>query len=286
MNLVFIAAAFLTKPKTAKNFGIACTLGIPVALFLARRFMYVDRAEYAVIWSLLPLLLVIGAGFLVRGPLKNVGAMRQQQVFLVLSVTAACNLIQYPFATPIYFCYVAPLVVLSATAIASNLQLAPKWALFGALCFGLSYVILVFTPSFVERMGKAYSPDPNTARLDLPRGGGLRIYPGNARLYEELYAVVKRHARGQYIYATPDCPEVYFLNGFRNPTRTLFDFDDDRPGRTERILAAIHAHDINLVVLNEAPLFSEKASRELRGALEREFPNQATVDSFEVRWKP
>jgi hypothetical protein len=286
INLAFIAAMFLTKPKTANAFGIVFTLGIPVALFLARRFKYVDRAEYAAIFTLLPVLVVIAAWLLVRGSLKNIGALGQQQVFLVVSVAAACSLIQYPYTIPVYFCYVAPLVVLAVVAIVSNLQAAPRWALFGALCFAFFYVVLDFTPGFIQPMGEWYSPDRNTATLSLPRGGGLRVYPGDARTAEDLYAVIKQHARGEYIYATPDCPQVYFLNGFRNPTRTSFDHRDDRPRRTERILSAIHAHDINLVVLNDAPLFSEKASAELRSALEQEFPNHATIDSFEVRWKP
>ena len=285
INLAFIAAAFLTKPKFANAFGVVLTLGIPIALLLARRSMYVDIKEWITFWSLLPLLLVIGSALLTFGPLKDIGAIRQQQVFLVLSVTAACNLIQYPYTEPIYFCYVAPMVALSAAAIVSNVRSAPKWPLIGALCFGLSYVVLVSTPSFIHKMGYGYSPDENIAKLGLPRGGGLHIYPEDARTAEDLYAVVKQHARGEYIYATPDCPEVYFLNGYRNPTRTLFDFQDDRPDRTERILSVIHAHDVNLVVLNNDPLFSEKASPELRAALEREFPNRADVDNFEIRWK-
>jgi hypothetical protein len=40
-------------------------------------------------------------------------------------------------------------------------------------------------------------------------------------------------ANGKLIDATPDCPEVYFLYGFRNPTRTLFDFGDEQAGRTD-----------------------------------------------------
>jgi hypothetical protein len=285
-NLVFIAAAFLTRPKVANAFGIVCVLGIPTAVFLAQRFKYIYRLEYTAIWSLLPFLLVIGLGLLLGGPLKNLGALRQQQVFLVLSVTAGCNLIQFPYSTPIYFCYVAPLLVLSGAAIVSNLKSPPRWALCSALCFGLAYAVFALTPSFIYQMGTAYSPDENTARLDLPRGGGLRIDPADARVFHELYAVIKEHARGEYIYATPDCPQVYFLNGFRNPTRTFWDFNDSRPHRTEQILATIHAHKINLVVLNDAPLFSERPSLELRRALEPEFPNHAAVGSFEVRWKP
>jgi Dolichyl-phosphate-mannose-protein mannosyltransferase len=286
INLVFIAIAFLTTPRVRKVFGIVCTLGIPAALFLAQKFQYIDRAEWAAIWNLLPILLVIGAWLLVRGSLKNTDAIRQQQFFLVLSVTAACNLIQYPFNIPIYFCYVAPLAVLSAVGVVSNVKSASGWVSFAAVCFGFLYVVLIFTPGFIEPMGEWYSPDKNVARLDLPRGGGLRVYPGNARLYEDLYAVVKQHARGEYIYATPDCPQVYFLNGFRNPTRTFFDFEDSHPDRTERILSTIHVHDINLVVLNERPLFSEKATLELRTALEEEFPDHVAVGIFDVRWKP
>jgi hypothetical protein len=98
--------------------------------------------------------------------------------------------------------------------------------------------------------------------------------------------VVVQHAHGGYIYATPDCPEVYFLSGFRNPTRTLFDFLDDENGRTQRILAAIHAHEVDLVVINLAPSFSGPVPQDLREAIEREFPEQTITGNFEVRWKP
>jgi hypothetical protein len=285
-SLVLIGAAFLTKPRLAKIFGIVCILGIPVAVFISRRFGYFDRAEWVTIWCFLPLLLVIGTGIVLRDRLKGDSVFRLQQIFLVLSVTAGCNLIQYPFVKPIYFCYVAPLIVLSTAAVTSTLHSPPKWLLFGALCFALSYVVFVFTPSFISEMGSAYSPDEDTALLDLPRGGGLRISPSEARVAEELYAVVKEHARGEYIYATPDCPQVYFLNGFRNPTRTFFDHFDFGPDRTARILATIHAHDINLVVLNDAPSFSDKVPLDLRADIEKEFPNHTSIDSFDVRWKP
>jgi hypothetical protein len=287
IDLLLLGTTFLTQPRVAKAVGIVVTLGMPVALILARINRYIDRAMWAAVWSLLPVLVVVGAGLLVRGSFKRVGAIRQQQIFLVLSVTAACSLIQYPYTIPIYFCYVAPFAFLSATAIVSNLHAVPRSSLLGALCCcSLLYVGLDVTPGFIEPMGEWYSVDRNVARLELPRGGGLRIYPGNARSYEELYGVVTKHARGEYIYATPDCPEVYFLNEFRNPTRTLFDYADDPAGRTQRILAAIQGHDVNLVVLNPSPLFSDKVPADLREALEREFPNRTDAGGFEVRWKP
>ena len=83
-----------------------------------------------------------------------------------------------------------------------------------------------------------------------------------------------------------DCPEVYFLAGRRNPTRTLFDFVDEPRGRTARIVSTIHAHNVQLVVLNREPHFSGAVPPDLRAALEEEFPNRADAGKFEVRWKP
>jgi len=206
--------------------------------------------------------------------------------FLVLSVTAACNLIQFPFSAPIYFCYVAPLAVLSATALISHLRQPPKWAVVGALCFCVLYVVFDVTPGFIHDMGWLYSPDRQVGRLTLPRAGGLRVYPRDVRTYEVLNEFLKGHVRGQYIYATPDCPEVYFLNGFLDPTLALSHPDYDPSRRTENILGAIRERDVNLIVLNGDPEFSGPVPIDLRTALEREFPNRAAADQFEVRWKP
>ncbi len=54
--------------------------------------------------------------------------------------------------------------------------------------------------------------------------------------------------------------KVYFLYGFRNPTRTLFDFFDEPTGRTERILELVHSKGVNLVVINREPAFSNPIS--------------------------
>lgn len=286
LNLILIAAAFLIKGRAEKAAATLFMMGIPVALLLAWKERYVDRAIWGAIWCLLPVMVVFGAVLLVRGSLhQRVDAILERKIFLVLSVTAACSLIQFPFTISIYFCYVAPLAFLAAAAV-SCLQEPPKWIAIGALCLGLAYVVLEVTPGFIEDMGEQYSPDKQVATLTLPRAGGLRVYPGQARIYEELAAILKQHARGEYIYATPDCPEVYFLNGFRNPTPTLFDLSDDPKGRTERILQAIRQHDINLVVLNAYPQFSPPVPADLKAALELDFPNRAQTGKFEVRWKP
>jgi hypothetical protein len=108
--------------------------------------------------------------------------------------------------------------------------------------------------------------------------------------YERIVGLVRRHARGAYIYATPDCPEVYFLSGYRNPTGTLLDFLDRDflaiPQRTDRILGQLRDHQVSVVVLLDDPQFSGPVPAGLRAALDRQFPDSAQVDDFEVRWKP
>ena len=291
VNLLFAAAVFLTRPRIAKAVAVLFFVGIPVVLFLARAQPYVNRAVWGTMWSFLPLVVVIGAALLPCWSMRDrIDVIEQQKLFLVLSVCATTNLIQFPFTMPTYYCYVAPFAFLSAVALFSYLQAPPKWSLIGALCFCLLYTALIITPGFILNMGEQYFPDEQTARLEGPRSGGLRVYPWEARTYEHLNAIVKEHSRGEYIYATPDCPEVYFLNGLRDPTQTLFHTNNDPSRRTQEILGAIRDHDVNLVVLNAHPQFVEPVPIDLRTELEREFPSYAAAGfayhQFEVRWKP
>jgi len=134
-------------------------------------------------------------------------------------------------------------------------------------------------------MGNIYAPDIQKATLALPRVGPLRIDSIDAKEYTDLARIVLEHARGPYLYCTPDCPEVYFLFGFKNPGRTLFDFFDERTDRTARILAGLRGHNVNLVVLNRIPTFSGQVPNDLKAALEQEFPNHAATLRFDVRWR-
>ena len=46
---------------------------------------------------------------------------------------------------------------------------------------------------------------------------GLRVFPDSGTTYERLGTVLAAHATGEFIYATPDCPEVTFFMGFETP---------------------------------------------------------------------
>jgi hypothetical protein len=247
---------------------------------------------FASTWTPLTILLPLAvlAAVVVLASYSRAGGIpfsRQQEVFLLMSVAAVCSLIQLPFAVGIYFCYVAPLVLLALLALFSTAEHPSRFLLGSVLAFYLAFVVFLVTPGFIYIMGNYYQPDPQTQRLNLARGGGLRVSPQEAGEYEQLIPLVQQHAgASDFIYAGPDCPEVYFLAEKHNPTRTLFDFFDEPAGHTARILAAIEAHHVEVVAILVRPEFSPPMSPELVSELRREFPNSTDVGRFEVRWRP
>jgi len=218
--------------------------------------------------------------------LPDSAASPQDCAFLVLSSAASCSLVQFPFSKATYFCYVAPLVLLSVVAVLSVVPKPSPGLVAGVYLFCFLYMVFDVTPGFLYQMGKKYSRNKQTAPLNIDRSGGLRVLPGLAVEYKALTTLIAAHVSGDYIYATPDCPEVYFLAGRRNPTRTLFDFMDDPEDRTQRILDAIQSHEVSLVVFDRDPKFSGPVPPDLRAALEQRFPASAKTNLFEVRWKP
>ena len=133
----------------------------------------------------------------------------------------------------------------------------------------------------VQRLNPILNPPAQTARLTLSRVGGLSVYPEQAHLYQELIPVILAHAVGAYTYATPDCPEVYYLSGLLNPTRTQYDFFDDTENRTRRILGILENHNVNVVVINEEPAFSQPVPAALLEALDERFTHSTDIGHFE-----
>ena len=211
--------------------------------------------------------------------------VRRQQLMLLICVTATCSLIQFPFSAPIYFCYVTGLWILALLALFSTLKDPPRLLLGSLLCFFLLFAVLRVKPTFLYFMGIQYQPDTQTRTLSLPRAGALRVDAEDAETYESLIPLVQRHAAGGFIYAAPDCPEVYFLSGLGDPSGILFDFFDDPANRTERILKTIERNAVNVVVLNNSTYFSRPIAADLREALTTRFPNSTAVGRFNVRWK-
>ena len=235
---------------------------------------------------LLQIVTVLGAALLVAGAAAR-PSLRRQRLMIVAAALAMFSLIQFPFAAPIYFCYLTPLLALGALAVTRELELPSPAVPAALVATFLAFAVVRMHPGFLYNVGIGFARYQPLAPLPSGRGGDVRILAGSSAEYSKLVDVVRSHAGSDssYIYAAPDSPEVYFLTGLRNPTRTMYDFFDDQEARTPRLLAALRTHDVKVVAINRAPEFSLKVDGELRTALEREYPLSTAVGVFEVRWR-
>lgn len=207
----------------------------------------------------------------------------QQRLAAVFAVTALCNLVQFPYSPPIYFCYVAPLVVLMATALYAYVRPVRRVIPATVLAFYLIFAVVNVNTATVFNMGERFRPYPETRPLSLA-GAGLDVEMKEWDVYTKLIPLVRARGRGEYMWASPDCPEVYFLSRLRNPTRTLFDFFDDTTNYTARTLRALDERKITVVVLNRYPPFSRPLGNDLIAGLEQRYPYGTDIGPYNVRW--
>ena len=153
-----------------------------------------------------------------------------------------------------------------------------------------AFAVLLVTPGAMVGMGfRAESNHPNV-KLELPRGG-LRIKPDDAVLYGALIPELISRAGSGGIWAGPDAPEVYFLGGFKNRTRALFDFlgnvTTERSTSPNSNVAAFlrSIEGVTAIVINGNPNFSPPLPAELIDSLRARFPEGHAVERFELRWR-
>jgi hypothetical protein len=282
--VLFAYGRFLAGRTTRVHIiGLIVVLGAYLVATGTNPFLYRD------VWyaarSALPVLVLIGIVVLAKP--REVDAespLLRSRTMLLLSISAVFTLVQFPFSAPIYFCYVAPLVALLATGLLSRARPMAFAVPAAVMLFFIAFAVMRVNTGTVYTMGLWYQPYPQTAALGLPRGG-LDVPAGEAETYKLAVNVLQQHARGEYTWASPDCPEVYFLSGLRNPTRSVFDFFDDESGRTARILAALDQHRVTAIALNSTPAFSPRVSGDLLAELARRYPFAETVGKFQIRWE-
>ena len=212
------------------------------------------------------------------------GTDRRRVMFLAAATLAWISLNQFPFAAPIYFCYVTPLAVVAAVVAANDVSAlrrhtAVAWAVM-LLIFG----VVSANRGFINTLGFRHEPQQLDTALNLPRGH-LTIRASEADVYRRLIFAIQQRLGGGELIAGPDCPEVYFLAGLLNPSGTVFDFltaDPAAPGRNEDDGPWSKG---NVIVLNHEPQFSRAPSESLSARLRREFPNGEEIGHFEVRWR-
>jgi hypothetical protein len=260
------------------------TLFLVSCFFFRRPYILVFEAALGTIPVLTVGVVALLCGLFRR---KESDSLANQQIVLLLSVTGLCSLIQFPFSVPIYFCYVAPLAILTVAAVISNLPRAVGLNSYLAVVFLGLFAVLVARPGFLGSLGFSDHSDEQTASLTLPRAGGLRISQSDATLYKELILFVQQHASGGPILASPDCPEVYFLSGLRNPTRTFFDsFQDVASYQVDLHSVIDRPNFIKVAVINDLPTFSGDRLPIIQSLVSSRFPESRRFGKFTVYWRP
>jgi hypothetical protein len=281
--------AFAWFSKRRESLAVAGAL--LAALILMMIFAPTDIMLYRFIWMSvfisIPPIIVIGVLAISRGTKGwALTDLRGQQVFLILSALGMCSLIQFPYSSPTYFCYIAPLVALGFLALNSSRNPSPRTVPAMLAIFFIAFVATWVTPGMsLDGMSSRYSSASVKQPFAMPRSGGLRTDTEEGQLYDRLLAFVHQKATNGALYAGPDTPEIYFLGGFTNPTRMVFDAFENYGGEKDRVLAAIDRTQPNVVVINRLPLVSIPLPTDLVEILAERYPQMQNFGKFQVRWR-
>jgi hypothetical protein len=234
-------------------------------------------------WGIIPVL-VVAALLVLSGKryLPESGAEGDQQLVLLLTMAALCSLIQFPFANVIYFCYTAPIAILLAANLISRLPRPPRMVLYAMTAFYILFAVFVVRVNYFG----SFHADNDGTPLMLPRTGGLYVSSKSAAEYGELIPFVEGLSGGRPILAGPNCPEVYFLSGIKNPTPVLFDFFQD-PHDYERDMKSLmdRTDFVRVVVINDSSPNSTDQLHVLRSLVSTRFPESRKIGEFTVYWR-
>jgi hypothetical protein len=213
-------------------------------------------------------------------------ASHGSRIFLLITMAATVALVQFPYATPTYFFYAAPMTILAIMTVIYAQPHSPM-----RLHLGVAVFFLIFAAAFMNRsyvgyrdVSWAFVPYRADATLDLERGG-LRVPASDKQTYEGVMRLLEEHAAGGTIYAGPDCPEIYFLSGFPNPTPVIFDFLASAHQDASRMEALLAKAPIRAAVINTGSVFSPPLDPAVVALLERRFPSSEKIGRFVVRFE-
>jgi hypothetical protein len=281
MALVFAAPRFGFGSQALLIKSLLWTFAIALPTLALR-----DVASYQVIWqssrafaALLPLGICWS---LVSGRVRH--TEQAAVLFAAAAMLAWTSLNQFPFAAPIYFCYVAPLAVIAAIAAASAGASLRRDTMLPWAVMLLLFALCSANRGYIYTLGAFHAPQRFNAALRVPRAR-LKLSSLDATVYRRLVFSIRQRLRGGQLIAGPDCPEVYFLAGAFSPSGTLFDFFSESGSGDNGSGDTGAWADGEVIVLNHAPHFSSAPSARLMESLRREFPRGERIGSFEVRWR-
>jgi hypothetical protein len=284
--IIFLGFSLKSRPRLV----LAVTLSAAFAFLMLDSIR--DESIYGMLWhslqGLVPVLSLIAAGSFIyfQKATDPPSPQFQQQLMLLFCLTITCGLVQFPFAAPIYFCYVAPLVLLFAAALIGAFANPPRSLLAVVAAFALVFAVVIMRPGGLRALGWRFAPNQQTAQIDLPRSGRLYVTPEQAQVYEEVIRLAQLHSGGNPIVAGPDCPEIYFLGDFQNPTRSMFEMLNDRAQYEDQLKNLLSEKSVKVLVFNSGAEFSRSYLGAMRSVAEHTFPSKKEVGWLEVYWRP
>jgi hypothetical protein len=275
--------AWARLPATRNRFAalalwIAGTLLVSASLY--------DERFYQTIWQ-------SGRGFAAVLPVATCGVLLtgggrtpsdRRVLFGFAAFLAWASLVQVPFSAPIYFCYVTPLAVIGAAAIAGQSRVLRRPIVAVSAAVLLAFAMLTMNRGDVYNLGAFHRPVALNEPLNLERAS-LRVSAADAVTYRRAIGLIASHIGDGPLVAGPDAPEVYFLAGRFSPSGTLFDFFSDQVSAEGGLNDLPGLPTAQVVVLNHARRFSQGPSSHLTAKARRMFPSSEVVGTLEVRWR-
>ncbi len=274
---ICLGGTLLCHPQWDRFFALLGLIGGLV--FLALPYWYSREWVLSITRMLVPAIAVLASWMLISHQ-HDESAVHRRQLFLTLTLAAFCSLSQFPFAAPIYFCFIATLYLVLLQQLLTQLKClatAKSLSVVGLL-LGLYYVSL---HTFFDDP-RAVAMDPPIQLLDVPRGG-LLVSSRDQQTYELLVREIKAHCQPhETLLATPDCPEVYFLSERDNPTRTFLEFFDAATSEKNSMVGLLSQLDVQMLVINLEPRHSAKLSDETISELASQFEQSASIGHFRL----
>jgi hypothetical protein len=287
LALVLAGGAWWKWRRTERVATVLCGLGLGLALVFGGR-----QAVYEDVWesvrAIIPVLVLVSCPVFIGR-----GTDSRQLLFLLIAMAAMVSMVQIPLSLAVYLCYAMPLAILAAAGLAMLRKSVPRRVLLVFMVFYLLYPVLWINRTYSFTLGLRRDTIENESPLGLAKAH-LQVAPHWVEIYDALVAEVDKHSsRGDFIYATVDSPDVYFLCDRKNPTRSLFelfddDFLEDPAGRVERIKQTIDEKKVKVVVLRwGGERYSGKIPSDLLEWLLAHFPHSAQMpyDYFTVLWR-
>jgi hypothetical protein len=281
--LALVGRCFV-KPTARRVIDVTGVVGLAMLLATSNSFF-----SYTVLWTsareLATFVVVAGTAALAFIPDRSALPGARSGIFLLLALATFASFVQFPFGAPIYFCYLAPLFTLAAIA-----ALRYAGAAGGLLPVALLVTYTLFGFIWLDRgaiyfFGVAPYTNPQTVILD-HRRASIRVTPADRIVYRDVTALLRRHTLGPFTYAGPDAPELYFLSGLKNPTRSLSDFlDTSESARGNTLLRTLSARRVTAIAINLHPGFSDGLDTPTLRQLRLDYPMHVRVGHFVVRWR-